>query len=96
MAFSALPFVSGANDLQQVWGRLFGTFMQSAREKGGWSVEQTALLAGMDTAEWAAIEAGTHLPNSRHELEAMADALEMEFAAMAQVVCLCRQAWGFK
>jgi transcriptional regulator with XRE-family HTH domain len=96
MVFSALPFVSGANDLQQVWSRLFGTFMQSAREKAGRSIEQTALLAGMDAAEWSAIEAGTHLPNSRHELEAMADALEMKFDAMAQVVCLCRQAWGFK
>jgi transcriptional regulator with XRE-family HTH domain len=47
---------------------MFGSFISSAREKGGWPVEQTAELAGMDAAEWAAIEAGTRLPNTRPQL----------------------------
>jgi transcriptional regulator with XRE-family HTH domain len=94
MAFSIYPTVPGSDGLQEFWSRLFGTFMQSAREKGGWSVEETALLAGMETEEWVAIEAGTHLPNSRQELQSMADALEIEWPTMARVVCLCSQAWG--
>jgi transcriptional regulator with XRE-family HTH domain len=94
MTFSTLQATSDANYFQAVWARMFGSFMQSAREKGGWSVEQTAELAGMDAAEWAAIEAGTHLPSSRQQLEGMADSLEMEWATMAEVVLLCRQAWG--
>ena len=93
--FATLPSASsGANYFQGVWSRMFGSFMQSAREKGGWPVEQTAELAGMDAAEWTAIEAGTQLPSTRQQLESMADALEMEWATMAQIVLLCRQAWG--
>lgn len=92
--FTPLPLTADAGYFQGVWSRFFGNFMQSAREKGGWSVEQTAVLAGMDAAEWLAIEAGTHLPNTRQQLEAMADALEMEWATMAEIVLLCRQAWG--
>lgn len=87
-------FTSDAGYFQGVWSRMFGSFMTSAREQGGWSVEQTAVLAGMDAAEWSAIEAGVRLPNSRQQLQSMADALEMEWVTMAEIVVLCREAWG--
>ena len=86
---------ANADYFRGVWGRFFGSFMQSARENGGWSVEQTAELAGMDAAEWLAVEAGTLLPDSRQQLQSMADALEMEWSSMAQIVVLCQDAWGF-
>jgi transcriptional regulator with XRE-family HTH domain len=76
------------------WRRLFGRFMQGAREAAGRSIEETARLAGMDATEWAAIEAGTRLPDTRQQLQAIAEALEMEWLAMAETVLLCRDAWA--
>ena len=60
----------------------------------GRSIEETAQLAGMEAAEWSAIEAGNRVPDTRQQLQAMAEALEMEWLAMAETVLLCRDAWA--
>ena len=74
--------------------RLFGTFIESGREKAGRSIEQAAELAGLEVPEWTAIEAGRELPNTRNGLRALADAADIEWGTMASIVMLCREAWG--
>ena len=59
---------------------------------GGRSVEETAHLAGMETSEWLAIEAG-HVPETSAKLRPMADALECGFERIANLARLCRGAW---
>ena len=48
----------------QVYARLFGRCIEKIRESSGHSVEEDARLAGMESSEWAAIEAG-HVPAIR-------------------------------
>lgn len=95
-AFSGLQRADDAGFFQGVWAGMFGSFIESGREKAGLTVEQAAVLAGMDPAEWTAIEAGDQLPKTRRQLQFMAIALEMEWATMANIVCLCSGAWGVK
>ncbi len=95
-AFSCLRLADDAGFFPGVWSRMFGQFIASAREKTGHSVEQAAVLAGLSTSQWSAIEAGTQLPKTRRELESMAGTLDMEWATMVQIVSLCREAWGLK
>jgi len=75
-----------------VWGRLFGSCIESVRETGGRSVEEAAHLAGMEASEWAAIEAG-YVPKSTARLRSMAGALECGFERIANLAQLCRGAW---
>lgn len=93
MAFAPLPLTDDSRYFQGVWARMFGHFIQSARQKAGRSVEETAALAGMDPAQWLGVEAGDYLPMTCRQLHVVADAVAMERAAMAAVVLLCRQAW---
>jgi len=95
-AFSCLPLADDAGFFQGVWSRMFGEFIGSGRQKAGLSIEQVAALAGMDVAEWTAIEAGVQLPKARRELESMAYALGVEWATMVRIVFLCREAWGLR
>jgi hypothetical protein len=81
--------------LQGVWARMFGKFIQCAREKAGRSIEQTAALAGMDAAQWSGVEAGVFLPVTRQDLRVVADAVALEWPEIIQIVCLCSGAWGF-
>ena len=92
----ALPLASDPDHHDNFWARLFGRFMQGARENAGSSIEETAILAGMDVAEWSAIEAGKLLPNTRQQFSSMAEALGMSWSGMAEIVQLCRGAWGLK
>jgi len=96
ITFSPLPLTAENIYFQDVWSRMFGQFIQSGRQKAGLSIEQAAALAGMDVAEWTAIEAGAQLPKTRRELESMADTLGVEWATMVRIVFLCRQAWGLR
>jgi transcriptional regulator with XRE-family HTH domain len=73
------------------WGRTFGLFIRELREKKGYSVEEAALLAGMETKEWLAIEAG-RAPD-KELLEPMADALEVDHEVIARLVVFCQDAW---
>ena len=92
--FAPLPSNSDSAYFQGAWSRMFGRFIESARQKAGRSIEQTAALAGMSAAQWCGVEAGAYLPMTRQQLRIVADAVEMEWATMAEVVLLCRQAWG--
>lgn len=77
----------------QTWRRLFGSLVQDCREARGRSVEEAARLSGMESSEWAAIEAG-HRPADPERLRPMADALEIDFEQMALTVLLCQGAWA--
>ena len=77
---------------RQVWGRMFGTFIRSAREKHGRSIEDTARLAGMEFSEWEAIEAG-YVPSDMAVLRPMAEALEVGYEQLVGLAVFCRGAW---
>lgn len=96
ITFSRLPLIDNAGHLTDFWARMFGSFIESGRQKAGLTVEQAAVLAGMDPAEWSAIEAGAQLPKTRRQLEFMAIALGVEWSTMVRIVCLCSRAWGVK
>ena len=85
----------GEDDLDQVrrlaWGRLFGQCVGKTREAAGRSVGEAARLAGMETSEWAAVEAG-YVPDPAR-LRPMADALELRYDKIATMAVLCRDAW---
>jgi hypothetical protein len=78
------------------FGRLFGTFMASGRERATLSVEQASALAGMETEQWSAMEAGDWLPETRLQFRSIAAALDIEWSLMVSVVQMCSQAWGIK
>ena len=94
MMFAPLQATSDANYFQGVWSRMFGSFMQSAREKAGLSVENAAELAGMDARNWLAMETGVWLPATRQQLQLISAALDIDWATMTKIVAMCRQAWG--
>jgi transcriptional regulator with XRE-family HTH domain len=87
--------VYGQDDLHPVrrlvWGRLFGQCVGKTREAAGRSVEQAAHLAGMETSQWAAIEAG-YVPDPA-QLRPIADALELGYDKIATLAMLCRDGW---
>ena len=83
---------------RRAWCQLFGSMVQDRREAIGRSVEDAAQLAGMESSEWAAIEAG-HIPadlvsDDGARFRSMADALEVRFEDMALLVYLCQGAWA--
>ena len=97
MIFEALqPTTADSEYFRGAWSRFFGKFIESGREKAALSIDQAAVLAGMNAAEWAAIEAGTSLPTTRQQFQSIADALNIEWITMTKIVTMCRQAWGLK
>jgi len=68
--------------------------VESAREKTGRSIEETAVRIGMTVEDWQEVEAGRLLPNTREQVYVLADAVDIEWDAMAEIVSLCRNAWG--
>jgi hypothetical protein len=76
---------------RQSWGRLFGSCIGKTREAAGRSVEGAARLAGMESSEWAAVEAG-YVPEAA-QLRPMADALEIGYDKIATLAAICRDAW---
>ena len=96
MTFAPLPLTDENKYFQGVWARFFGQFMQSGREKAGLSVDQAAVLAGIDPGQWSAMEAGNWLPETRLQVRSIAAALDIDWETMAGVVLLCRQAWGIE
>jgi hypothetical protein len=77
---------------RQAWGRLFGSCIEKAREAGGRSAEETAHLAGMQTSQWLAIEAG-YVPADTTQLRSMAGALECGYEKLALLAFICQGAW---
>ena len=78
---------------RNAWRCLFGRMVQNRREAIGRSLEEAACLAGMESSEWAAIEAG-HIPADPARLRSMAAALEIRFDQMSLLVYLCHGAWA--
>jgi len=74
-----------------VWGRLFGSCIEKTRIACDRSVEEAAHLAGMETSEWLAIEAGV-APNPA-QLHPMSDALGLGFEKIALLAFICQGAW---
>jgi transcriptional regulator with XRE-family HTH domain len=72
---------------------MFGRFLRHDRLKTGRSIEECARLAGMVAAEWELMEAGQVLPGTREKVQAMAVALDMEWANMLVLAFFCRDAW---
>ena len=87
--FASLP---SSYLLRQSMGRLFGSCIQEARKKADLSIEQAARLSGMEASEWMAIEEGT-VPQDPSRLRAMADAMQISFDQIGNLVLLCRAAW---
>jgi transcriptional regulator with XRE-family HTH domain len=76
----------------QVWGRLFGLFIQGRRNEINMPVEEAAGLSGMTVSEWAAIEAG-HVPQQMDRLRAISATLELTWDRMLNMLALCQEAW---
>ncbi len=76
---------------RESWGRLFGACIEKTREACGRSLEEAARLSGMETSEWAAIEAG-YVPDPR-QLHPMSDALGLRHDKIAMLAFLCQGAW---
>lgn len=96
MVFAPLPLTDDSSYFQGVWSRMFGAFIQSAREQAGMTVEQAARLTGTDAQRWREIEAGTWLPATRQQFQFMAIALDMDWETMVSMILMCRQAWGIQ
>ena len=96
MSFAFLQSNNDNDCFQGVWARVFGHFIQSAREKAGLSVENAAELAGMDARNWLATESGAWLPTTRQQLQFMAAALDIDWPTMVRIITLCRTAWGIE
>ena len=77
---------------REAWGHLFGSLLRDAREERGRSVEQAAEAAGMEVAEWEAVEAG-QVPASRELIHRMAEGLEVDRMGVASLVLFCHEAW---
>jgi transcriptional regulator with XRE-family HTH domain len=73
------------------WGRIFGTCIEKTRQASGRSLEQAARQSGMETSEWAAIEAG-FVPDPS-QLQPMSDALGVRRDRILMLACLCQGAW---
>ena len=78
---------------RQVYARLFGRCIEKIRESKCQSLEETATLAGMESSEWAAIEAG-HVPDDAAQLQSMAGALECHYDQIVNLALVCKEAWG--
>jgi transcriptional regulator with XRE-family HTH domain len=76
---------------RQSWGRLFGNCIEKTREACGRSLEEAARLSGMETSEWAAIEAGC-VPDPAL-LHPMSDALGLRYDKIAMLAFICQGAW---
>ena len=76
---------------RQSWDRLFGNCIEKTREACGRSLEEAARLSGMETSEWAAIEAGC-VPDPA-QLHPMSDALGLRHDKIAMLAFICQGAW---
>ena len=77
---------------RQVWGRLFGLFIQGRRTEINMPVEEAAGLSGMAVSEWMAIEDG-HVPQEMDRLRAISATLEVTWDQMLNMLALCQEAW---
>ena len=76
---------------RQALGRLFGSCIEKTRQACGRSLDEAAQLSGMETSEWAAIEAG-RVPDPG-QLHPMSDALGLRYDKIALLAFICQDAW---
>ena len=55
-------------------------------------MEELASLAGMESSEWLAVEAG-RVPQSAAQLRLMAAALQFSKVQLATIIQICQVAW---
>ena len=77
---------------RQFWAGIFGKAIEHNRHARGLSLDDAARLAGMETSEWAAIEAGA-VPRTPAELYAIAGTLEIGYDRLLDLVLVCWDAW---
>ena len=87
------PTASALNVSRDGLRRLFGSMVQDRRETIQRPVEDCARLAGMESSEWAAVEAG-YVPADPAKLRSMAAALEIRYDQLLMMVHLCQDAWA--
>jgi hypothetical protein len=85
----AAPTDSSHHD---AWRRQFGIMIQDVREFMARSVEETAHLAGMEPAQWAALEDGNIVVDPAW-LRPMADALGIRFDQIQTMVHFSQFVW---
>ena len=90
--FKSLPPDQFPEQRRQVWGRLFGLFIQGCRNEVSLSVEEAAGLSGMEVSEWMAIEDG-YVPQELNRLRAMSATLELTWDRLLNMLALCHEAW---
>ena len=83
---------------RRAWSAILAGMIEERRRAVGLSQAEAARLAGMESSEWAAIEAG-YLPedlfsNGSARLRSVAAALEVRFEDLALLVYLCQDAWA--
>jgi transcriptional regulator with XRE-family HTH domain len=90
---STTSYMRNSPDLtrRQAFGRLFGSSIEKTRQACGRSLEEAARLSGMETSEWAAIEAG-RVPDPG-QLHPMSDALGLRYDKIALLAFICRDGW---
>lgn len=76
---------------RMAWGRLFGNCIEKTRIACDRSVEEAAHLAGMETSEWLAVEAG-RVPDPA-QLHPMSDSLGLRFDKIALLAFICQGSW---
>lgn len=76
---------------RKAWGQLFGNLIRDARVDRGRTVKEAAGMAGMEVAEWEAVEAG-QVPDWAKVCR-MADALGVDRMGIASLVLFCHEAW---
>jgi hypothetical protein len=90
--FRTLPPTYVPELRRQVWGRLFGLFIEGRRNELNMPVEEAAGLSGMEISEWMAIEEG-HVPQEMDRLRTIAATLELSWDRMVNMLALCQEAW---
>lgn len=93
MVMSIITQAAFTPALDQVYARLFGRCIEKIRESKCQSLDEAASLAGMESSEWAAIEAG-HVPDDAAQLQSMAGALECHYDQIVNLALVCKGAWG--
>jgi hypothetical protein len=82
-----------AEIVRRFWAGVFSTGIVNSRKAIGLSVEQAAVLAGMELSEWMGLEAGTWLPQTSEQFQAIAGTLETDYADLASFALFCWSAW---
>ena len=77
---------------RRFWAGVFARAIEHNRQARGLSLEDAARLAGLETSQWAAFEAGA-VPRTDAELYAIAGTLEIGCDQLFNLVLLCRDAW---